>query len=31
MKDDDDGNNESGAWMKSMLARADRTTESNLN
>ena len=29
--DEDDGNSESGAWMKSMLARADRTTESNLN
>lgn len=28
---EDDGNSESGAWMKSMLTRADRTTESNLN
>ena len=28
---EDDGNSESGAWMKSMLTRADRTTESNFN
>lgn len=28
---DDDSNGESGTWMKSMLARGDRTADSNLN
>ena len=28
---DDDSNGESGAWMKSLLARGDRTADSNLN
>lgn len=27
---DDDSNGESGTWMKSLLARGDRTTDSNL-
>ena len=28
---DDDSNGESGSWMKNMLARGDRTTDSNMN
>ena len=30
-KKDDDSNGESGSWMKNMLARGDRTTDSNMN